>query len=49
MMRVDDDVIERLGEELAADVLPEGRVALIADEASLAGHGLDDAWLSSSV
>ena len=43
VVRVHDHVIERLGEELAADVFPEGRVALRADEAPLAGKGLDDA------
>ena len=43
VMRVHDDVVERLGEQLAAHVLPERRVALVADEAALAGDGLDDA------
>ena len=43
VMRVDDHVIEGLSEELAAHFFLEGGVALRADEATLAGHGLDDA------
>ena len=43
VVRVDDDVVDHLGEQLAADVLAEGRGVLLADEAALAGDGLDDA------
>ena len=45
VVRVHDDGVERFGEELAANLLAEWRVALVLDEAAAAGDGLDDALM----
>ena len=42
VMRVDDGIVDRLGDQLAPDVLPERR-AVRPDETALPGERLDDA------